>query len=47
MQTKKPKRGGGIFETVLVNMKTYTVAVLKEISKALALNSSGNKTTIF
>jgi hypothetical protein len=28
-------------------MKTYTVSALKEICKALALNSSGNKTTIF
>ena len=39
--------GGGIFETVLVNMKSYTVTALKEICKALALNSSGNKTAIF
>ena len=39
--------GGGIFETVLVNMKSYTVTALKEICKALTLNSSGNKTAIF
>ena len=32
---------------MLVNMKSYTVSALKEICKALALNSSGNKTTIF
>jgi hypothetical protein len=38
---------GGWFETVLVNMKTCPVAALKEICKALALNSSGNKTAIF
>ena len=44
---KEAEEGGGIFETVLVNMKTYTVAALKEICKSLALNSSGNKTAIF
>ena len=32
---------------MLVNMKTYTITVLKEICKALTLNSSGNKTAIF
>ena len=44
---EEAENGGGIFETVLVNMKTYTVTALKEICKALALNSSGNKTAIF
>jgi hypothetical protein len=44
---EEAEEGEGIFETVLVNMKTYTVAALKEICKALALNSSGNKTAIF
>ena len=44
---EEAKEGGGIFETVLVNMKTYTVSALKEICKALNLNSSGNKTAIF
>jgi hypothetical protein len=43
---EEAKEGGG-FETALVNMKTYTVAALKEICKALALNSSGNRTAIF
>jgi len=43
---EEAEEGGGIFETV-VNMKTYTIAALKEICKALALNSSGNKTAIF
>ena len=40
------KRGGGLFETILINKKT-TAAELKVICKALALNSSGNKTALF
>jgi hypothetical protein len=37
----------GAFETVLVKTKTYTVAELKEVCKAINIPSSGNKTALF
>ncbi len=38
---------GGTFETVLVKTKTYTVAELKEVCKAINIPLSGNKTALF
>ena len=38
--------GHAIYESVLVNKKT-TNTVLKDICKALGLNSSGNKPVLF
>ncbi len=35
------KRRGGTFETVLVKTKTYTVAELKEVCKAINIPLSG------
>jgi hypothetical protein len=40
------EEGGGLFETILINKKT-TATEMKVICKALALNSSGNKTALF
>ena len=39
--------GGDVFDSVTVTRKTHTVADLKDICKALSLNTGGNKAAIF
>ena len=39
--------GGDVYDSVTVTKKTHTVADLKDICKALSLNTGSNKATIF
>jgi len=39
--------GGDVYDSVTVTKKTHTIADLKDICKALSLNTGGNKATIF
>ena len=39
--------GGDVYDSITVTKKTHTVADLKDICKALSLNTGGNKATIF
>ncbi len=44
---KEAKEGRGVFETVLVKAKTYTVSQLKEVCKAINISITGNKNVLF
>ena len=44
---KDAEGGGDVYNSVTVTKKTHTVADLKDICKALSLNTGGNKAAIF